>query len=700
MPPKQKKPNNNESGEEAEEALQAVILTDFFEEHFLPISHEMPRCLMPLCNIPLIEYTLELLSTVDVFEVFIVCTTHIDAIKNYFEKSNWMKPNSRLAVKIVATPECMSVGDCLRELDARQLITNDFILTSGELVSNLKLDKAIEEHRARKKTDKNSIMTMILKEASRTHTARAKDANSIFVLDPTSYQCVYYEPVVSLPRKDRLEISPEIFENRTQLEFRNDLVDPFLDICSVEVPALFTENFDWQRLRSDFVHGIVTSDILGKTIYTRLATESYVGRVQNEQLYATITSHVLNRWSFPIVPETNLRAGDDYEFSRGNIYKSMNVVLSRSSILEENLQIGAGTRIGENTHIKNSVIGRNCHIGDNVVLEGAYVWDDVVIENNCTINDSIIANNVHILNNTTIEKGSILSVGVTLGPDLSIAKYSRLSLHPQPKNSMFEESEDENDAEEERQEVVVGNHTTVYYWKLRSDDDDVDIRNVKLGSLAFDMADIKLEDGDITDSASEIGESSDDEDDIGSIDGAYALDSSIAKKTEEFKREIASTIERSINENHTVYTAALEVTGLRMSSNGSYTDVREVMVPIIMDHIDANNNTMQSMKSVLNKWAPLVGKMTHTPDDQVHVLQILQTYCASQENLGKLFLGALQIFYNADVVEEDAIRHWYNSDSANSSPAETKLKEKATKFIEWLDEAEEESEEEDDSDEE
>ena len=28
---------------------------------------------------------MELLATVDIFEVFIVCTTHIDAIKAYFE---------------------------------------------------------------------------------------------------------------------------------------------------------------------------------------------------------------------------------------------------------------------------------------------------------------------------------------------------------------------------------------------------------------------------------------------------------------------------------------------------------------------------------------------------------------------------------------------------------------------------------------
>ncbi|MBM6385774.1 MAG: hypothetical protein JSY10_17595 [Paenibacillus sp.] len=83
-----------------------------------------------------------------------------------------MKPNSRLSIKIVPTPDCMSVGDAIRELDARQLISSDFILTSGELISNIKLEKVLEEHRARKKTDKNSIMTMVLKEASRTHTAR------------------------------------------------------------------------------------------------------------------------------------------------------------------------------------------------------------------------------------------------------------------------------------------------------------------------------------------------------------------------------------------------------------------------------------------------------------------------------------------------------------------------------------------------
>jgi translation initiation factor eIF-2B subunit epsilon len=124
--------------------------------------------------------------------------------------------------------------------------------------------------------------------------------------------------------------------------------------------------------------------------------------------------HVLNRWVFPIVPETNLKPGDDYEFMSGNIYKSRDVILSRSCIVDENVQIGAGTVIGENSRVANSIIGRNCQIGANVTLVGVYLWDGVVIGNNCTVTKSILANNVSVLENTTIEQGCLLSPNVSV----------------------------------------------------------------------------------------------------------------------------------------------------------------------------------------------------------------------------------------------------------------------------------------------
>ncbi|KAI8085546.1 hypothetical protein BDF21DRAFT_450900 [Thamnidium elegans] len=156
---------------------------------------------------------------------------------------NWMKPNSRLPFKIASTPGCMSVGDVIRELDALQLV-------SSELNSNMKLENLLEEHRARKKSYRNPIMTMVLKEEIVSWL--------VYIERDPRMTTIYSYWALSPTNGFRLTLTQtqyEIFENILKIEFHNDLVDPYLDIGSVEVPAIFIENFDWQRLRTNFVHG-------------------------------------------------------------------------------------------------------------------------------------------------------------------------------------------------------------------------------------------------------------------------------------------------------------------------------------------------------------------------------------------------------------------------------------------------------------
>lgn len=77
-----------------------------------------------------------------------------------------------MKVETLISRETMSVGDALRELDARQVITSDFILISGDVVSNLPIRDTFDAHRRRRETEKNAIMTMIVKEASIHHRTR------------------------------------------------------------------------------------------------------------------------------------------------------------------------------------------------------------------------------------------------------------------------------------------------------------------------------------------------------------------------------------------------------------------------------------------------------------------------------------------------------------------------------------------------
>ena len=47
----------------------------------------------------------------------------------------------------IVSEDCISVGDALRDIDAKGLIKSDFVLVNGDLISNMKLKKVIENHR-------------------------------------------------------------------------------------------------------------------------------------------------------------------------------------------------------------------------------------------------------------------------------------------------------------------------------------------------------------------------------------------------------------------------------------------------------------------------------------------------------------------------------------------------------------------------
>eukprot|EP00833_Pecoramyces_ruminatium_P003976 jgi/Orpsp1_1/1178008/evm.model.c7180000063709.2 len=129
-----------------EEPLQAVIITDSFNNRYKPLTLDRPRCLLPLGNMPIIDYTLEFLAVSQVQEIFILSCYLSDMVRDYIQNSRWVKSSLPPKIHTIAMQECYSVGDALRELDAKQLLRGDFILVSGDVISNVKLDSILEEH--------------------------------------------------------------------------------------------------------------------------------------------------------------------------------------------------------------------------------------------------------------------------------------------------------------------------------------------------------------------------------------------------------------------------------------------------------------------------------------------------------------------------------------------------------------------------
>ncbi|KAI9142814.1 nucleotide-diphospho-sugar transferase [Paraphysoderma sedebokerense] len=675
-PPKKEKTRENL---EAEKRLAAVVIADSFDQRFKPLTEDIPRCLIPLCNVPLIEYTLEFLAVAGVQDVYIYCNAHAKQIRNYISESKWVDNKTKVRVQVIQSQDCGSVGDVLREIDTKSLIQDDFILVNGDVVSNMKLDKALEIHRNRRQTDKNSIMTMVLKEAGPFH--RNRGEHTIFAIDSTSSECIFFEAVSDPRTKARTNIPLEIFEKHSQVQIRYDLIDTQIDICSIDVLALFSENFDYQDIRKDFVKGILESDLLGKSMYCHVIADEYAARVKNTQIYDVISKDVISRWTYPLVPDSGPSPDETYLYRRSNIYKGSSIHLSRSCVLSKNVVVGKSTEIGECTSISDSVIGRNCKIGQNVTIKGAYLWDNCVVEDGSKIEKSILGYNVHLCQNVKVNKGCLLATNVKVGKGKEIPAFTRLSRRRKVEDS-FDASDDEEKIitpGDDYDVEVVGHDGVGYLWTPTVDSDDEET-DQDMEHTMFDLGHTPAEL--VKSVATLYHETSDDEDEYSEEYNENEQDQTA---------EIQATIERSINDKHEIDIAALELNTLKMALNLDFADLREVVIPAILDRIDAKN-----MKEFPRRWFPLLKKISHSSSDQTEMLDITASYFGTHPGKVKLILGVFKYYYDLDICDEDVLIDWYHGGTAD-----TKVLSVLKPFIEWLENAEEEStEDEDDEDDE
>ena len=65
----------------------------------------------------------------------------------YHRQSRWIESGSPMNVQTITADTCYSMGDALRDIDAKNLIRSDFILMYGDVVSNIKLKNTVEEHK-------------------------------------------------------------------------------------------------------------------------------------------------------------------------------------------------------------------------------------------------------------------------------------------------------------------------------------------------------------------------------------------------------------------------------------------------------------------------------------------------------------------------------------------------------------------------
>ncbi|XP_053316007.1 translation initiation factor eIF-2B subunit epsilon [Spea bombifrons] len=676
--------------------LQAVLIADSFNRRFYPITKDRPRALLPLANVALIDYTLEFLAANGVKETFVFCCWMANEIKEHLRKSKWCRPTSSNVVRVVTSELYRSLGDVLRDVDAKSLLRSDFILVTGDVVSNINIETALEAHRTRRKLEKNvSVMTMILKESSPGHHTRCQEDDVIIAMDSKTNRVLLFQKSQDMKR---YHFPMSIFQSKTdEIELRRDLLDCHISICSPQVAELFTDNFDYQT-RDDFVRGLlVNEEILGNQIHLHVTQEEYGARVSNLLMYEAVTSDILCRWLYPITPETNFTDQTDqiYTHSRHNIYRGSEVSRGHGSSLQENVLIGRQTTIGAKCSIRNATIGRNCNIGDRVILENVYIWDGVHIEDDVKIKNSIICNDVVVKEKVQINPHCVLTSKVVVGPDLQIPENTVISLH-HPDEDDDDDDEFSDDAghgkEIERSKVKgynkdeVGSEGQGYVWKASEITEDEE------NELQRSFWGLTLTTEEISDGESEI------------IAGSEQMDSRTASPQFDdikvFQNEVLGTLQRGVEENISCDNLVLEINSLKYAYNISLVEVMQVLCRVVlefpMQQLDGMldvNPYCAALLPLLKRWTPVFKNYVKRASDHLCCLGAIEEFFLDHDTLWAGIAKVLMDFYQQDVIAEEMILRWFSKTDITEKGRQLRKRQVLQKFIQWLEEAEEESSE-------
>ena len=435
-------------------------------QRFRPITLERPKALLPLANVPMIEYVLEFLASNGVEEVFVFCCAHAEQITSYLEQSAWSSTSGFVVHTIVST-NCISAGEALRLIDHRHVVRADFVLVHGDVVANMDLRRALKAHGDRRKKEKLAIMTMCFKPVTRQlREDRLGESNLVVVTDPAIDRVLHYEahaapsdfpfsPSAKAPAKPQLApvaLDASLFSDHANVRVRTDVLDCHVDICAPEVLYLFTDNFDYQNIRRDFVVGTLNERELGNNIYAHfLEQREYAVRVDSLRTYDAVSRDVVGRWAYPMTPDANaLPRGErsTYAHAFANAYREKNVHVAASATVGPGTVLGEGCAIGERSSVEASTLGRGAVVGADCDVRGSYVQRNVTIHDGARVTSAFLCEDVVVPAGAVVGKGAVLSYGVVVGAGHVVADYARLSLATQPARD-----EDEYDSDEDGLEV-------------------------------------------------------------------------------------------------------------------------------------------------------------------------------------------------------------------------------------------------------
>lgn len=323
---------------------KAMIMAAGVGSRLESLSSALPKPIVPLANVPVMDIITKHLSSFGIIDI--IANTHYKAeyIKNHYKDKKYGVNYSFIEEK-----ELSGTAGGLKKCQFFFDKDSDFIVMSGDGLSDIDINKAYESHKK-----SGSIATLVLKEVPK----NLVSIYGIVVPDKNNYVESFQEKPPASEAKSNLANTGIYIFNYKIFDYIPE--NTFFDFAKNVFPLLLSDN---QKINT-FIHKGYWSDI---------------GSINQ---YKLSNFDLLNHKIKSFIPD---------------------VIKTEKGIYccGENVQIDNTAEI-----IGNCVIGNGCKIGKNVKIIDSIIWNNIIIEKDIIIEDSIILNNLIVQENL---KNEILS---------------------------------------------------------------------------------------------------------------------------------------------------------------------------------------------------------------------------------------------------------------------------------------------------
>lgn len=325
--------------------MQAVILAGGRGTQLHPLTTEIPKSMLPLFDVPVMEHSVRLLAKHGITDIIVTTSHQAGGLVDYFGDG------ARFGVKMRYSVEAEPRGTAGATRLVQEMIRETFVVFSADAVTDFDLNEALHRHKRA-----SAIATILL---SRTDT-------------PTEFGMVATDPDGRVTRFVEKPRSSELFSDSISAGIY--IMEPeALSCIPYDRPCSFARDiFPAMLNNGEPVHGRAPTgywcDVANPVHYREAHFDALRGRLRIELPAAHIAEGIWMAERVEIDASARLTAP---------VYLGAGARIRAGATIGARTVIGAGALVDEGCSISGSVIGEGSHIGPesqirNCVIGGGY----------------------------------------------------------------------------------------------------------------------------------------------------------------------------------------------------------------------------------------------------------------------------------------------------------------------------------------